>query len=118
MVKSHKRTVLSPLPVASQWLSGLKATAGTRAVCSRKTRGVLGLGAVRSQRYTVPSQFPAATQRLFELMAMALIWTALPFNIRGAVVGSGAVRSHMEAVPFRLPVTNQCLSGLVPETTI
>ena len=72
-VRSHRRAVLSRLPVTSQWPSGLMARAVMLPSCPRRTSGlVAGSRAVRSHRRAVLSSLPVTSQRPSGLKARAV----------------------------------------------
>src|SRR5258706_8804253 len=69
-VRSHRRAVLSQLPVTSQWLSGLIASETINHSWPFKTIGLAaGLAAVRSHRRAVLSRLAVTSQWLSGLTA-------------------------------------------------
>src|SRR5271165_1748480 len=108
--------MLSQPPVASQWLSGLIATARTTSSRTRKTTGSAEESfAVRSHSRAVLSSLPVTSQWLSGLISTALTELSWPRKITGLAEGSLVVRSQSRAVlsPYPPPVTSQWLSGLI-----
>src|SRR5262249_58990907 len=98
-LRSHRRAVLSALPVISQRLSGLIATALTAPLWPRSTTGfAAGSFALRSHRRAVLSKLQVTSQRLSGLIDTALTAPLWPRSTRGLAAGSFALRSHTRAL--------------------
>src|SRR6266478_1603901 len=103
-LRSHRRTVLSALPVTSQWLSGLIATALTAPLWPRSTMGLAAVSfALRSHRRAVLSALPVTDQWLSGLIPTALTSSSWPRSTMGLAAVSFALRSHRRAVLSKLP---------------
>ena len=113
-VRSHRRAVLSLLPVTSQWLSGLMARAMILSSCPRRTIGLAaGSWAVRSHRRAVLSKLPVTSQSV-RADGEAVV---CPLRARagrpGWRAGSGASGPTDGRYCHLLPVASQWLSGLM-----